>query len=159
MKTIVSFLLLLSSSVSFAQNTILAGKITGSNGKPLVGATIRVMGENEQAVAKSNENGLYYSKLLPEGDYNVAAVVNRKVVKAGSPVHLENTGRTRMYYLLQVKQNNLVITTTDKDLFAEAHLAKVKEEQKHLDVPVGKVQFQPVNGTATSTGEKIPQKK
>lgn len=66
MRRIISVgLLLVCSSFSFAQNTILAGKVVDENNKPLPGAIIAVSGKHEKTQAVSDADGLYYTKLLP----------------------------------------------------------------------------------------------
>ena len=142
MKTVVAILFVLMNGVLFAQNTIFAGKITDGKGKPQKGAIVRVTKEGRDANVRSDDSGLFHTDIIAAGDYEVAAVVNGRTLKASNKVPLTATNKTTTYYYVIVRPGGLDVTPTQRDLFKETNLAKVRNQQKDVDLPVNTMRMQ-----------------
>lgn len=129
------FALLLASKASFAQNSILAGKITDENNRPIAGALIQVTHDRVVSEARSDGDGLYYTGLMPDGMYRVDVHVDGKWYK-GRKVYLEQPVSYRhKYYDLRIVNERLAITVDDGDPFLASQLRRIETEQKDIDIP------------------------
>ncbi|RYE28348.1 MAG: TonB-dependent receptor [Sphingobacteriaceae bacterium] len=78
MKTLYTFLLLLTCKIAFAQNGSISGKITDTKQQPLVGASVsllRLPDSVKTGGQATDENGLYQFKNLSKGKYIVKIVM------------------------------------------------------------------------------------
>lgn len=144
------FVLLFASKLSVAQNSILAGKITDENNAPIPGALIQVTQGKIVSDARSDGDGLYYTQLLPDGNYRVDVSIDGKWYK-GRKVYLEAPVHGRRYYDLHLTSGRLVISVDDGDPFLATHIRKVEAEQPGVDFGPGRVGVfelaDPVNGS------------
>src|SRR5205814_2371094 len=120
------------SNLSVAQNSILAGKITDENNTPIDGALIQVTHGKIVSDARSDQDGLYYTQLLPEGAYRVEVRVGDKWYK-GRKVYLEEAGYSRKYYDLRIAEGRIAISINDGDPFLTTHIRKIETEQIRVD--------------------------
>ena len=81
--------LLLMALPSFAQITVIEGNVTGSDGKPLQGALIRIERTDVKSIfkVKTDKKGHYLYNGLPLGTYDVVCVVDGKDVDKVGGVH------------------------------------------------------------------------
>ena len=80
---------LLFSLVGFGQTSILSGNVTGTDGKPVVGAQIKIDRtdiKNTYSV-KTDKNGHFLYANLPTGVYNVTVQVNGKDMVGMANLH------------------------------------------------------------------------
>ncbi len=122
------FLLLLAGNFSIAQNSIFAGKIVDEYNKPVPGARIKVsQAGNLLDEVLADKDGLYYTKLLPQGNYNIDIRANGKFIKAGK-VHLKVTDNIKWYYNLRMTENKVEVIITAHDPFIQTKLSKLEEQ-------------------------------
>jgi hypothetical protein len=117
---------------SYAQNSILAGKVIDINNKPVKGAVIKA-GKDIQAT--SDDDGLFYTKLLPAGTYNVDVAIKGKHYK--TTLELKDASVKKVYYYLWVNGNRLNAATTEQDPFVAANLNRLEKNDKLRDIVPG----------------------
>ena len=143
--TLYILLLLLTLTIqnSFAQNSIFAGKITDENNRPIAGARIKVS-QTGNAIDEimSDGKGLYYSQLLPQGNYNIDVRANGKYLKARK-VYLDCRDDIKWFYNLKMAENELEVTITRRDPFIAATIEDIETNQRNEDFGVGKAFYQP----------------
>ncbi len=66
---------------AYAQNSILAGKITDEYNQPVCGASIKVIKDRKQIETRSDKDGLYYTPLLSSGYYYVGIYTKQRHYK------------------------------------------------------------------------------
>jgi len=59
-----------------AQNTMMCGKVTDEGGIPLKGAIIQLLKGGEVIETRSDDDGLFYTRLFPAGYYKVGIEAN-----------------------------------------------------------------------------------
>lgn len=142
MKTVVTILFVLMNGSLFAQNTIFAGKITDSKGKPVQDAKIYVGGADgdTKADANSDVHGLFRTRDVPAQEYHIIVDVNGKR-RGDSRVNIVNVRGEKRYYLIQLGEKGMTITSTDKNLFMEAKLDSIRKSSQNIEVPPTKQQY------------------
>jgi len=153
-------------NISYAQNSILAGKIVDEKNKPIPGAIISVH-RQEQLLQelKSDADGLYCSKLLDTGTYDLD-IITTKHLKA-EKIALDATSGSKKYYIIKLSGNKIVIDKTDEDPALKVKLGKIQKD-KHNQIDgyfIGSFRIQNVKGdsatnnpkTIIAPGEKVPQ--
>ena len=121
-------------NISYAQNSILAGKIVDENNKPLPGAVIRLSKQNQLVQEiRADADGLYYSKLLDEGSYHVDIYSDGKYLKA-KKLFIGTTSGNKKYYIIKVSQDKVVIDKVDEDPAPKVKLSKIRDSDPRRDV-------------------------
>ena len=123
-----------SSNISFAQNSILAGKIVEENNKPIPGAEIKLIKEHSELLnLKADADGLYCSKLMEQGTYRLAIYTDGKYLNSAKIVLDENSG-SKFFYIVRVSGKKVRVEKTEEDPSIKVKLAKIRDG-KHNDVP------------------------
>jgi hypothetical protein len=120
------FFVALIANSSFAQNSILAGKIVDENGKPIAGAQIRVRNSHDKTNARSNEDGLFYTRLLPSANYQLNVVAGGKNL-GSKKLYLPPQDKKKVYYTLKVTGDKMLVTVDKQNPFIKAELHKADE--------------------------------
>jgi len=134
--------LMLTGNISYAQNSILAGKIVDENNKPLPGAVIRLSKQNQLVQEiRADGDGLYYSKLLDEGSYHVDIYTDGKYLKA-KKLFIGTTSESKKYYIIKVSQDKVVIDKVDEDPSVKVKLGKLDDQDpRHYVIFDGRPTF------------------
>ena len=117
---------MLTGNISYAQNSILAGKIVDENNKPISGVVIAVSKQDHLLQElKSDADGLYCSKLLDAGTYDLSITLtgNRLFTKE---ITLDAASGSKKYYIIKISGNKIVIDKTDEDPALKVKLSKIK---------------------------------
>ena len=126
--------LMFTCNISYAQNSILEGKIVDENNKPLPGAVIRLSKQNQLVQEiRADADGLYYSKLLDEGSYHVDIYSDGKYLKA-KKLFIGTTSGNKKYYIIKVSQDKVVIDKVDEDPAPKVKLSKIRDSDPRRDV-------------------------
>ncbi len=122
------------SYVSAAQQSLLMGRITDDQDNPVRGAIVHLSYKSTVFEVRSDDDGMFYTQLLPTGNYHLRAFSGRKDYNAGK-IYFVSDGIKR-YYLLKMKDARLNVVVTEKDVFAEVQLNKVNAGSILWDLPV-----------------------
>ena len=144
--------------ISFAQNSVLAGKIVDENGKPVSGAIIKMTGDGVVlGEAKSDSDGLYCSRLLPCGRLPVSVFLNGKMAGKKWVVLNEKTG-SKEFFIIKVMPKKIIINKVDNDPALAVKLSRIEEQQKMMDYPAGKMHIMKRDTSAIyRSREKAPK--
>jgi hypothetical protein len=128
--------LLFAANISLAQNSILAGKIVDENNKPVGGALVQIRLDKtgEEFKMVSDNDGLYYSPLVPKGTYKASILENEKRYKA-KDLYLEETDRLTKYYQIRLSGKNAEVSILEHNPFMQAALYKVMKDGPRIDKP------------------------
>jgi len=126
------FLVLLLADVSFAQSSMLAGKIVDEHNMPIASAKIKIKKRGRVAEAKSDNDGLFYSKLVPVGYYRIGVVVDGKYMKTRS-VYLPDETKKKSYFYLRVVGDKVIVATDAEDPFMKVKLTKIEKDRHNID--------------------------
>ncbi len=118
MKTVaLPFLLVLSLAchISYAQNSIFAGKIVDENNKPVPGAIIKISSKTTSPVeAKSDSDGLYCTKPIATGHYHLAVFLNSEC-RGLKNVVLDEASGSKKFFLIKMGGGSIDVSAVDKD--------------------------------------------
>lgn len=118
---------MLTGNISFAQNSILAGKIVNENNEPMAGAEIKLSRVHEEALElKADEDGLYCSNLVEQGAYKLAVYKEGKYLNAGKIVLNEKSG-SQLFYIVKVSDRKVTIDEINEDPSIKVKLAKIRD--------------------------------
>jgi Carboxypeptidase regulatory-like domain len=126
MKTFSLFLfsvLLLCSTSGFAQNSIIAGKITDDKDEPVTGAIVKVSKGGVAIEVRTDGDGLFYTRLLTPDNYHIDIRTNQKTYK--TKVKVKPQDKKRMYYYFKLMGDRVYVTTDGRDPFMKAKLSKL----------------------------------
>jgi hypothetical protein len=127
------FLFVFAGQISFAQNSIFMGKIVDENNKPVPGAKVQVSKAGYIIAEVSADNdGLYYTQLLPSGYYKVDIIADDKLVKA-KRVFLKEQDKIRWYYNMKLAGDKAEVIVTADNPFMEHRLSLVEERELFYD--------------------------
>jgi hypothetical protein len=113
---------------SFAQNSILAGKIVDENNQPLAGAVITATSKAVAARATADADGLFYTKLIPPGSYNLAVNVHNRKLRAGK-IDIASNTKEHQYYLLTVSGKKIAAKSDTRDPFIAVKVNKIEADK------------------------------
>ena len=126
--------LLLMALPSLAQVTVLEGHVTAPDGKPMLGALIRIERKDVSATykVKTDKKGHFLYSGLPLGKYDVICVVDDKDVDRVNGVQTTTTSYSTVDFNLKAKVNlqNAVATGT---VTKEQERDMTPEEKKHIE--------------------------
>ena len=132
------FGLLMSGNISYAQNSILAGKIVDQNNKPVSAAVIKISKNGVAPVeATSDKDGLYCSKLLACGSYNIVVVRNGSNM-CTKELNLDERSGSKRFFLIKISGKKFTISPVDNDPSISVKLGEIEDAQKGLDYPARK---------------------
>ena len=124
-------LLLFACNVALAQKQMFAGKVTDENGMAIPGARIKInKGFDLKCETQADKDGLYYSKLLPQGGYNIELIANGKYMKARR-VLLHTSGNDKWYYNLHAGAKKLTVDRVKQDPFMKTKLSQIETSGKN----------------------------
>jgi hypothetical protein len=133
------FLLLLPlfiAATSFAQNSILAGKILDEKNNPVAGAIIKMQtvagGGDYEAV--SDGDGLYCSPVVPAGAYKITVTTGKKFYRADQ-LSLRSMEKLDRYYDFKLKENKAEVSAHSDDPFMKAKLGRIQKQKHRFDYP------------------------
>ena len=130
---LIIFLFVQTGQISFAQNSIFMGKVVDESNKPVPGARIKVSKTGTiVAEVEADNDGLYYTQLLPSGYYVVDIIVHDKRVKARK-VFLKEQDQVRWYYNFKLSGEKAELILTAHDPFMEHKLGKIAEKPVLFD--------------------------
>lgn len=126
--------LLLMSLPSFAQVTVLEGVVTGSDGKPLPGAVIRIERKDITNTfhVKTDKKGHYIYNGLPLGTYDVVCVVDGKDVDKVGGVHTTTQNYSVVDFNLKAKENMIKAAETGS-MTKEQERGMSPDEKRRLE--------------------------
>jgi hypothetical protein len=130
------FFLLLATNASFAQNTLLTGRIVDVNNKPVAGAVIKVVTGKKIIETTADKDGLYYTKLFPAGKYHVRIHANNKSYKVNE-ITVAARDKEKWFYNFQLTGSKAVVHIDEQDPFMEVAFNKIEAKQHLNDLPVG----------------------
>ena len=132
------FALLTASTETIDQNSILAGKITDEHNNPVPYAIIKLQDVHKQIItAKADNNGLYYTRQLPSGDYSITIIPDGKKSVANK-ITITPLQHEKQFYNFCLKDKKAIETITTKDPFISVMLAQKENEDPREDVLFGK---------------------
>lgn len=132
-KTLILLCLLFICARAGAQDFILSGSITDKKGKPVKEANLQVVSGDKMLLCTSNTDGLYETKVLPAGKYEVVISVNKKTYV--SKVEILATDPLKRFYNFRLNDNNTAtLTKTDKDPFMETAFIKLRKQKGGYDI-------------------------
>ena len=109
------FLLLTAFSISYAQNSIFAGKIVDEDNNPVPNAVIKISSKEVSPVeAKSDADGLYCTKPLAVGRYHLAVYVGSEC-RGLKKVTLDEASGSNKFFLIKMGGGNIAVNAVDKD--------------------------------------------
>jgi hypothetical protein len=123
-----SFLL---ADVSFAQKSMMAGKIVSEDGMPIAGAKIEMKRGHKVTTTKSDNDGLFYSQLLPVGYYHIRVVAGGKYMRAKT-VYLPDETKKKDYFYLRVVGGKVVVAMDAENPFLKAHLTGIENDKYNI---------------------------
>jgi hypothetical protein len=154
---------LLSYSVSQAQNTIIAGKITDKKGNTIPHATVQLASKTDVVEIKADNLGLYQTQPLPSGKYKVTVRSGDRNWKKGKLILADNNGK-KAFYEMHAKGKRVKVEQTDRDFFTEARMTQGPDIQQRPGIQVKQVRSMnnsPANGPVqhnnARAGEAVPQ--
>ncbi len=116
------FFLLLTGTTAYAQQGLLSGKVVDEHDKPIAGAIVKIMKQGRLLMeTRSGDDGLYYTKLLDQGSYNVDIVADGKYLKA-KKVCFNAAPGVKQYYILKALEDKVEVTIVDEEDFNESNL-------------------------------------
>jgi tetratricopeptide (TPR) repeat protein len=126
--------LLLMSLPSFAQVTVLEGVVTGSDGKPLPGAVIRIERKDITNTfhVKTDKKGHYIYNGLPLGTYDVVCVVDGKDVDKVGGVHTTTQNYSVVDFNLKAKETMIKAAETGS-MTKEQERGMSPDEKRRLE--------------------------
>ncbi len=111
----------------YAQNSILAGILTDEYGVPVKGATLRVSKAGKAIEAISDDDGLFYTRLLPSGTYHLDVITDRKMLNA-KRIYLPPTNKKRVFFYIKVVDDHVRISADGQDPFMKNKLGKIEAD-------------------------------
>jgi tetratricopeptide (TPR) repeat protein len=126
--------LLLMALPSFAQITAIEGVVTGSDGKPLQGAVIRIERQDIKGTSslKTDKKGHFINATLALGIYDVVCVVDGRDVDKVAGVHTTTQNYSVVNFNLKAKENIAKAAETGT-LTKEQERGMSAEEKRKLD--------------------------
>ena len=121
------FSVVLLADASFAQKSMMAGKIVSEDGMPIAGAKIEMKRGYKVTTTKSDDDGLFYSQLLPVGYYHIRVVAGGKYMKAKT-LYLPDETKKKSYFYLRVVGDKVVVVMDGESPFLRAKLTKIESE-------------------------------
>lgn len=118
------FIALALGQTSFAQGFILSGRVVDKNNKPVKKAIVQAVGAENMGFATTNDEGLYFTAEVPAGKYEVIIKIDSTTYL--SKVDIAATDPKKRFYNFQVKGKKAELTISDKDVFMETALNKLR---------------------------------
>lgn len=120
-------LMVLSAQIGVAQNTILMGKIVNEDHEPIAGATLRLSKAGKAVEATSDNDGLFYSRLLASDNYHLDVVVDGKYMRT-KKLYLPPAEKKKVFHYLRVVGDKVIITVREDDPFLKNKLSKIEQD-------------------------------
>jgi hypothetical protein len=142
-RVLASFCVLIGvAATSHAQQTMLMGKITDAQKKPIPGAVLHLQGkDNKDRMATSDNMGLFTSTLIPAGKYKAYIGLGKERLKAGKIVL--SASRSKKYFHFTLTENKKVtVTTSARNPYMETKLNEVAAKDNQYDFPNHKWRIQ-----------------
>ncbi len=128
----VSFIIaVLFCNISYAQNSILAGKIVDENNKPIHAVRICVIRDHHiiQEIP-ADTDGLYCSKPLEAGTYRIDVVSGEGAFRSKN-LSLDTTAGSSSFYVIKIADNKIVIDKTNEDPSLKVKLSKIMNDSRN----------------------------
>ena len=160
------FFLAVASNVSYAQNSIFAGKIVDDN-NPVPRAIIKISSKSVSPVeAKSDTDGLYCTKPIATGHYHLAVFLKNEC-RGLKKVTLDEASGSNKFFFIKMLGGNIAVNTVETDPAMAVKLAKIEDADYHNTIisdPRGgvyKVKFDSTGKVKSiqSPGADVPQMK
>jgi len=127
-------IILVATNISFAQNTLLAGKIVDGNNLPVAGAVIKAVIGKKVIEATTDKDGLYYTKLLPAGKYRMSVYTGGQTYKA-SDINVPAADNTKRFHNFQLAGSKAMMHIDEQDPFMAAAFEKIEADKHFIDMP------------------------
>jgi hypothetical protein len=122
------FALLTACNISYAQNSIFAGKIVDENNNPVANAVIKISSKDVSPVeAKTDTDGLYCTKPLATGHYHLAVFLNSEC-RGLKKVTLDEISGSKKFFLIKMRGGNIDVSAVDKDPAMAVKLEKINAD-------------------------------
>ncbi len=115
--------MLFSGITSFAQLTMFEGKITGEDGQPLKGAILQLKWKGDMIETHSDDNGLFYTTLIPTGMYKIGVATDGKYYKMRGLKVLPSDAKK--YYYLRIHGGRLFVDVEGMDPFLKSKMSRL----------------------------------
>ncbi len=117
--------LLIAGNISYAQNSIFAGKIVDENNNPVPNAVIKISSKELSPVeAKSDADGLYCTKPIATGHYHLAVFLNSEC-RGLKKVILDEASGSKEFFMVKMLGGSIEVSAVDKDPAMAVKLAKI----------------------------------
>ena len=104
------------------------GQITNENGKPAVGAEIKVTGHKVYYKMKTDNDGLYYTPLIDATSYHVIIDANGKYYTTDK-IKISKPGEVKEFYNFTLSGKDAVLHIDEgKDQFMIARMEKIEAD-------------------------------
>jgi hypothetical protein len=124
--------ILFAANNSFAQNTLLAGKIVDENNKPVADAAIEVVAGKKTMKTTADKDGLYYTQLLPAGRYQVRIYANGQNYKTNE-IRVAVPGKAERFYNFKLTGNKAIPDIDERDPFMAVAFNKIEANKGFYD--------------------------
>ena len=156
MKQVAALLILLLSLLSGhcqAQLTMFEGRIVDAVGSPVKGAIIQLKWRKDKIETRSDDDGLFYTTLIPTGMYRIGVEADGKYYKLRGLKVLPSTAKK--YYLLSIHGGRLYVDVSGQDPFLKSKLSKISNSDPRQEVLWGNEQnyFRVKIDSATGKGQ------
>ncbi len=122
--------------MAYAQNSVLAGKIVDENGTVVAGADVKISADGAViSQCRSDKDGLYCSKLLPCGKYEVDLWLNGRD-RGVKMVKLDSDAGVKKFYIIKILAKKISLDYVDNDPAMAVKLRKIEKEQENIDLPI-----------------------
>ncbi len=126
---------LLSGITAMAQLTMFEGKILGEDGMPLKGAIIQLKWKGDMIETRSDNDGLFYTTLIPTGMYKIGVEADGKYYKLRGLKVLPSDAKK--YYYVHIHGGRLFVDVEGMDPFLKSKMSQLLDEDPKYDVLVG----------------------
>lgn len=155
MKTLLLSTLLLGafSITASAQGFIISGRIVDARNKPVDKVSIQAVGANKLGYGNVDKDGLYYTNEVPAGKYEIVILVDKTPYI--SQLTIAPTDPKKRFYNFKLQGKKAILTVSDKDVFMETALAKVRNDpNSRIDGLPGRINTIHLKHPDTAAGNK-----
>jgi hypothetical protein len=118
---------------SFAQKAIMMGQVINEQGKPAVGAEVKVTGHKVYYKMKTDNDGLYHTPMIDAASYHVIIDADGKYYTTDK-IKVSKPGEVKEYYNFTLSGNDANLHIEDdknKDPFMMARLEKIEADMRN----------------------------
>lgn len=142
-----ALLVVLLSSVAFAQNAQLSGQVRDASGAAVVDAVLKIENQatNFAWEVRSNGDGVYLLPSLPPGDYRIAVSASGFQPREVRDLRLEVAGKSALNFVLTVDGEKQTVTVSASGMqidTTDAAISTVVDQKFVENIPLNGRSFQ-----------------